>query len=32
MDKDVGRGYIRFITGCETSFIVQVSTVFREAV
>lgn len=29
---DIGRGYIHFIIGCETRFIVQVSTVFREAV
>lgn len=29
---DIGGVYIHFIIGCETSFIVQVSTVFREAV
>lgn len=31
MDKDKGRGYIHLVSGCETSFIVQVSTAFREA-
>lgn len=32
MEENIGRGYICFVIGCETSFIMQRSAVLREAV